>query len=109
MGAAVRNRTALGSKECIMAKRALLIGINEYALPGANLRGCVNDVHNVATALTDVYDFEPSAITMLVDDEATKAAMTAAIADLVDTAAPGDVLYLHYSGHGSNVPDGNGD
>ena len=35
--------------------------------------------------------------------------MTQAIGDLVDTAAPGDVLYLHYSGHGSNVPDTNGD
>ena len=46
---------------------------------------------------------------MLLDGDATKAAMTRGIADLVDTAAPGDVLYLHYSGHGSNVPDTNGD
>lgn len=92
-----------------MAKRALLIGVNEYAIPGANLRGCVNDVHNVAGALTEVYGFAPADITMLVDEEATKAAMTKGIADLVDTARPGDVLYLHYSGHGSNVPDTNGD
>ena len=42
-----------------MAKRALLIGVNEYALPGANLRGCVNDVHNIAGALTDLYGFAP--------------------------------------------------
>ena len=27
-----------------MAKRALLIGINKYQMPGADLRGCVNDV-----------------------------------------------------------------
>ena len=27
-----------------MAKRALLIGINQYQIPGADLRGCVNDV-----------------------------------------------------------------
>ncbi|WP_404389228.1 caspase domain-containing protein [Humibacillus xanthopallidus] len=92
-----------------MAKRALLIGINEYALPGANLRGCVNDVHSMASALTDVYGFSPSDITTLLDEEATKTAMMAAISDLVDAAAPGDVLYLHYSGHGSNVPDSNGD
>ena len=81
-----------------MAKRALLIGINEYALVGANLRGCVNDVHNIAGALTDLYGFASADITMLVDDQATKAAMMQAIAELVDTAAPGDVLYLHYSG-----------
>lgn len=92
-----------------MSKRALLIGINEYAIPGANLRGCVNDVHAVAGALTDLYGFAESDITMLLDGAATKAAMTQGIADLVDAAEPGDVLFLHYSGHGSNVPDTNGD
>ena len=40
-----------------MSKRALLIGVNEYAIPGANLRGCVNDVHNIAGALTELYGF----------------------------------------------------
>ena len=63
----------------------------------------------MAGALTDLYGFAPSDITMLVDEEATKAAMTQGIEALVDTAGPGDVLYLHYSGHGSNVPDNNGD
>lgn len=92
-----------------MSKRALLIGVNEYAIAGADLRGCVNDVHNVAGALTDLYGFADSDITMLVDGAATKAAMTRAMAGLVDSARPGDVLYLHYSGHGSNVPDTNGD
>jgi hypothetical protein len=92
-----------------MSKRALLIGVNEYAIPGANLRGCVNDVHNIAGALTELYGFAESDITMLLDDAATKAAMTRGISDLVDTAKPGDVLYLHYSGHGSNVPDTSGD
>lgn len=92
-----------------MSKRALLIGVNEYAIPGANLRGCVNDVHNIAGALTELYGFADSDITMLLDGAATKAAMTQAISDLVDSGRPGDVLYLHYSGHGSNVPDTNGD
>ena len=48
-----------------MSKRALLIGVNEYAIPGANLRGCVNDVHNIAGALTELYGFAESDITML--------------------------------------------
>src|SRR6478609_1446681 len=90
-----------------MSKRALLIGVNEYAIPGANLRGCVNDVHAVAGALTDLYGFAESDITMLLDGAATKGAMTQSIADLVDTARSGDVLYLHYSGHGSHVLDWN--
>jgi len=92
-----------------MSKRALLIGVNEYAIPGANLRGCVNDVHNIAGALTELYGFADSDITMLLDGAATKAAMTQTISGLVDSGKPGDVLYLHYSGHGSNVPDTNGD
>ena len=56
-----------------MSKRALLIGVNEYAIPGANLRGCVNDVHNIAGALPELYGFAESDITMLLDDAATKA------------------------------------
>ena len=92
-----------------MARRALLIGINRYTIPGADLRGCVNDVHDMAAVLESVLGFDAGDITMLLDEQATKAAMEQQIAALVDGAAPGDVLYLHYSGHGSNVPDTSGD
>ena len=40
-----------------MAKRALLIGINRYQIAGADLRGCVNDVQDVAAALVEFYGF----------------------------------------------------
>lgn len=92
-----------------MTKRALLIGINEYQLPGADLRGCVNDVHNMAAVLEELYDFTPAEVTMLLDGAATKSAIEQGITRLVDTAGPGDVLYLHYSGHGSYVKDASGD
>jgi uncharacterized caspase-like protein len=92
-----------------MARRALLIGIDHYAIPGADLRGCVNDVELVAGVLRDLYDVPDESLTLLTDAKATKAAMQEAIAGLVDGAVPGDVLYLHYSGHGSNVPDTSGD
>lgn len=97
------------TKGTSVSKQALLIGINEYQLPGANLRGCVNDVANMSDALTTVYGFTEDEITTLLDDAATKAAMQQAIEHLVDSAKPGDVRYLHYSGHGSNVKDTNGD
>ena len=92
-----------------MAQRALLIGINEYAIPGANLRGCVNDVALVANALRELYGFSDGDITLLTDSAATRAAIESGIEGLVGSARPGDVLYLHYSGHGSNVPDRNHD
>lgn len=91
------------------AKRALLIGINRYKIPGADLRGCVNDVKNMQAVLTKYYGFASGNIATLTDYDATKKAMQAGIVRLLKGAKKGDVLLLHYSGHGANVPDKNGD
>ncbi|BFU90456.1 MAG: hypothetical protein NTAFB01_16430 [Nitrospira sp.] len=92
-----------------MAKRAVLIGINKYQVPGSDLNGCVNDVKNLSGALKTYYGFADKDITTLTDTQATKKAMERAIKKLVASGKEGDVLLLHYSGHGSNVPDDNGD
>jgi hypothetical protein len=92
-----------------MAKKAVLIGINRYRIPGADLRGCVNDIKNIQSVLNQYYGFANKDMAVLTDFAATKKAMQAAIRQLVVGAKKGDVLYLHYSGHGSNVPDDNGD
>ena len=88
-----------------MARRALLIGINRYQVPGADLRGCVNDVTNLNRALTELYGFKKGDVITLTDGAATKKAMQAGIKRLVSDSKKGDVAVLHYSGHGSNVPD----
>ena len=92
-----------------MSKKALLFGVNRYKIPGADLRGCVNDVENVAKALHRWCDFSQSSIKSVKDFRCTTKRMKAEIEKLVEGAKPGDVLYLHFSGHGSNVPDKNGD
>ncbi|CUS31296.1 putative Caspase-1, p20 [Candidatus Nitrospira nitrosa] len=92
-----------------MAKRAVLIGINKYQVPGSDLNGCVNDVKNLSGALKTYYGFADKDITTLTDLKATKKAMQAAIQKLIVGGKKGDTLLLHYSGHGSNVPDDNGD
>lgn len=92
-----------------MAKKALLIGVNRYRIPGADLRGCVNDVNNLAAVLTEFYGFRKADIAVLTDEKATQAAMQKGIRALVSGGRKGDVLLLHYSGHGANVPDKNGD
>jgi metacaspase-1 len=92
-----------------MAKKAVLIGINRYGIPGADLRGCVPDVKNMSNLLQKLYGFDAADISMLTDLAATKKAMQEAISGLVAGGKRGDVLLLHYSGHGSNVPDDNGD
>lgn len=88
-----------------MAKRALLIGINKYQIPGADLRGCVNDVKDLSAVLVEFHGFKKGDLTILLDGAATQKAMKAGIKSLLRGAKKGDVLVLHYSGHGSNVPD----
>ena len=81
-------------------KRALSIGIN-YPGTSSALRGCVNDSRMIETLLRTRYGFED--ITLLLDNEATTDNMRKALNKLVDSAVTGDVLFFHYSGHGSQV------
>ncbi|OBK03465.1 caspase family protein [Mycolicibacterium conceptionense] len=92
-----------------MAKKAVLIGVNRYRVPGNDLRGCVPDVKNMAKLLQQRYEFDPDDISLITDFKATKEAIETAVTGLVRGARRGDVLLLHYSGHGSNVPDDDGD
>jgi len=93
-----------------MARKALLVGINRYPDPENRLNGCVNDVRQVRALLQQHYGFDrPSAFDILLDAQATTAAIRAALGRLVAGARPGDLLVFHYSGHGSQVPDRDGD
>jgi hypothetical protein len=92
-----------------MNKKALLVGINRYRIPGADLRGCVNDVKNLKRVLMRSYAFKGDDITVLTDFAATKKAIESGIRKLVRGARKGDVVLVHFSGHGSNVPDDDGD
>lgn len=84
-----------------MAKRALLVGINTY--PTAPLRGCVNDVTMVSEMLTKHFGFSPKEKRMLTDHSATTANILERLEWLVNGAKPGDILFFHYSGHGSQM------
>ena len=89
-------------------KRALLIGINHYqVLP--TLNGSLNDIETMRQVLTTRWGFQSPHITMLTDQAATRAGILAALERLVQDAGPSDVVYVHYSGHGSQVEDLSGD
>jgi hypothetical protein len=92
-----------------MIRRALLIGINRYRVPGADLRGCVNDVHSLMSVLVEGLAFTKSEIVTLLDEQATKKAITTGVTRLVRASKPGDVAWVHFSGRGSNLPDKEGD
>jgi hypothetical protein len=89
-------------------KRALLIGINRYAAV-QGLKGAVNDVLTMREILIERWGFEPGKITMLLDEQATRDNMIAALERIIRDSGPQDTVYIHYSGHGSQVEDLNGD
>lgn len=88
-----------------MAKHALCIGINDYPGTGSDLAGCVNDARDWSAALAD-RGFQ---VARLLDRQATGKAMRQAIEAVIDKAKPGDSVVIQYSGHGSYVPDDDGD
>ena len=92
-----------------MARKALLVGINRYRDPGADLRGCVNDVREMRDALVGLYGFAGPDVSILADFEATKSAVQRGLESLVAGGRAGDVLVVHFAGHGSSVPDASGD
>ncbi len=97
-----------------MAKKALLVGVNDYAPIGAggpDLRGCVNDVQDMANTLSvlGIIPASPTNMKILTDSRATRAAIMAGLKWLITGAKAGDVLVFHYSGHGSQVVDVDGD
>lgn len=92
-----------------MANKALLVGVNKYKMPGANLNGCVNDVTNVRDILLKHLGFTVSDIRVIVDERATKKAIVERLKWLVKNAKSGDRLLFHFSGHGSQIRDREGD
>ena len=90
-------------------RRALLVGINQYLDPQNNLKGCVNDVLLMGKVISENFGFAPEDIRLLTDKRATTANIRERLQWLVEGAGPGSVLLFHYSGHGSQVRDRDGD
>jgi len=92
-----------------MIRKAILVGINRYKMPGSDLNGCVNDVTNIRDSLLKYFGFEVPEIRLLVDERATKKAIMERLKWLVNGAKKGDRLLFHFSGHGSQVRARDGD
>ena len=106
-------------------RRALLIGIDKYVSGKApsgqtgptimtlaasgrgdwsDLDGAVNDVDVLQQILTARYGFKPEDIRVLRNFEATRDRILSETKTwLIDAAAPGDVSFFFYAGHGSQV------
>jgi hypothetical protein len=96
-------------------KSALLIGCN-YPNSPLSLQGCINDVLKVKAMLIANYGFSENEIVVMRDDYPlsnplypSAINMDLQITKWVDTSNSTELLYFHYSGHGSNVKDVNKD
>lgn len=93
-------------------RRALCVGINQFPFaPVPQLNGCVNDAHDMAAVFQSLVGFGPGDITVLTDQQATKANIDAALRDMVNAARAGTVRYIAFSlsSHGTQLPDFSGD
>ena len=90
-------------------KIALIVAISKY--PSAsnwNELNSANDVPLIKGALKD-QGFKDENITILKDQQATLAGMTNAFDKLIQKAKAGDIVVFHFSGHGEQIEDDNGD
>ncbi|TEA05987.1 Metacaspase-1 [Colletotrichum sidae] len=99
---------------CSGRRKALLIGINYFGQRG-QLRGCINDVKNMSGYLVDRFGYKREDMVLLTDDQQnpmsqpTKQNLLRAMHWLVKDARPNDSLFFHYSGHGGQTKDLDGD
>jgi hypothetical protein len=102
-------------------KRALIIGIDQYkptdVIPSetlrgtwSNLDGAVNDAISVKELLVSKFGFKEENITLLLDSigtndlKATKQNIISTIKEkLIEPAAKGDIVFIYYAGHGSQI------
>ncbi|GBG31912.1 Rho GTPase-activating protein 1 [Hondaea fermentalgiana] len=110
----VEDQTSTGTPSARGKRKALLIGIN-YVGQGENeLHGCHNDVREMQSMMQQ--EFKTETVRVLTDevrarkdDLPTARNIRMGLRWLLEGAEAGDCLFLHYSGHGSQVPDEDGD
>ncbi|MBN1479689.1 caspase family protein [candidate division KSB1 bacterium] len=86
-------------------KKALCVGINDYAGFVNDLKGCVNDANDWGTIL-EYAGFE---VDKVFDAQATKSTVLSTFDHLITSAKAGDEIVFTYSGHGTSVADRSGD
>ena len=95
------------------SKKALCIGINYTGSP-YELNGCINDVNNIKSKLINNYGFIETDVLVITDDttskiKPTKTNMLNEIKNLLENAKTNDLLFMCFSGHGSQTTDLNGE
>ena len=90
-------------------KHALLVGVGDYSewdkWPDL---ASVNDINRIKEVLK-IHNFSTQNITILLNKKATKDGIIKAFSNLNNKLKAGDIVFLHFSGHGQQIPDKDGD
>ncbi len=111
--------TALAAVPAAAETRAIVIGVSDYLVLDADLKGPSHDAQLIAETLV-ARGVASAEITVLASDppslpegvsnaQPTRAAIMAAMQDVAAKAEPGDTVVFYFSGHGSQAPDASGD
>lgn len=98
-----------GMSAASAADRALLVGIGNYELDAASLPGIGRDI-SVMRDMVGELGFDERQVLVLQDRAATLAGIRIAVQrHLIHGVTPDDRVLLYFSGHGTQIPDYNGD
>lgn len=90
-------------------QRALLVGVGQYETPGIDLPGIDLDIERMRETLNRL-GFDDKQIRTLTDGDATSTNVIASFGSwLKQGVRPDDRVVFYYSGHGSQIPDLDGD
>lgn len=97
-------------------QRALIVGIDHYAPPPGytpstsagrmgyrDLEGCRNDATAIYSIITSKFGFVQNNIDTLFDNSATHDGILNAMKKLLANSNTGDIAFIYYAGHGSEV------
>lgn len=98
------------STQLVFARKyAVIIAIGDYpAETGWASVSAANDIPLIKNALLD-QKFEAQDILVLQNEEATRNNILKTLKELNERLQPGDILVVHYSGHGQQIFDDNAD
>ncbi len=90
-------------------QRALIVGVGRYVTPGIDLPGIDLDIERMRETLNRM-GFADAQIHVVSDEQATAARVTSEMDTwLRQGVQPNDRVVFYFSGHGTQVPDFNGD
>lgn len=104
------SKTHLSEEKATPKKLALIIAVSEYAPhTGWTKTSANHDVPLIKTALSKQGFDTTNDLILLQNEQATKGGMLQAFQAITEQAEKGSVVVIHYSGHGQQIMDLNGD